>query len=108
MWRVLVGFPVVMAVVQVIGFLIFYRYDTPQKYLEKNDQLTAKKALQMVYTSEGAEMRLKQLEFEISGVTNSQSNNSIKANSTRALWVCIFLSIFQQLSGINGIIFYSS
>lgn len=63
----------------------------------------------MVYTSEGAERRFKQLEIEIVGSTSSETgNNSLKANSMKALFVCIFLSIFQQLSGINGILFYSS
>ena len=110
MWRVLVGFPVVMAVLQVLGFLVCFRYDSPQKYIEKGDNLTAMKALLMVYTSDGAETRLRQLEKEIAGDPSStpKSNNSIKSNSNKALFVCILLSIFQQLSGINGIIFYSS
>ena len=61
MWRLLIGFPVIIAVLQSLAFLICFRYDTPQKYIERGQRDTAAKALRMVYTGTGAQDRLREL-----------------------------------------------
>ncbi len=66
------------------------------------------KALRQVYTSEGADIRFSELEME-TGIQGSPSSGMrLKDNAPKALIVCLIFSVFQQLSGINGIIFYSS
>lgn len=62
-----------------------------------------------MYTSEGAEIRLKQLEQEImSDKASSLSDMGVRGNAPKALMVCFMLAIWQQFTGINAIIFYSA
>lgn len=44
------AFPAIVGVVQILLFLIVYRLDTPQKYLELKDMESARKALEYVYS----------------------------------------------------------
>ena len=59
MWHLLAGWPIGIAALQRLAFITCYRYDTPQGYLSRNEREAAKKALNLVYSNEGVQMRLK-------------------------------------------------
>ena len=99
----------VVSILVIFMFMTCYRFDTPQRYLDMGDRDSALRALQLVYTSQGAGARLHQLEAEnIPAKASTTSSENLSGNSTKALWVCLIFSTLQQLTGINGIIFYSS
>lgn len=50
LWRVMAAFPVLVGIIHILLTLIFYRLDTPQKYLQENNSSLALKALKYVYT----------------------------------------------------------
>lgn len=107
-WRVLVGLPVVVGVLQILAFATCYRFDTPVKYLENGEKGSARRALGLVYDETGVDIRLQQLESSISLDATSAANNSLRANSGCAIAVCLIFSVLQQFTGINAIIFYSA
>ena len=109
-WRVVVGFPVAFSLLQMLLFFLFYCQNTPVNNLTYGRKSQAISALRLVYTKEGAILRLQQQEFESSLIKGSvvASSNVLSLNPKRALAVCIALQILKQLTGISAIYFYSS
>ena len=57
-WRITFLAPVAVALIQMILFSLFYRLDTPPRYIQKGKVLNAFFALRYLYTEKGAEARL--------------------------------------------------
>ena len=74
-----------------------------------NKKELARQALRYVFTAEGAEVRLRQLEIETSSLmSTSLSEGGVRGNAFKAMLVSWSLAILQQFTGINAIIFYST
>ena len=77
--------------------------------MEMNKKELARQALRYVFTAEGAEVRLRQLEIETSSLmSTSLSEGGVRGNAFKAMLVSWSLAILQQFTGINAIIFYST
>ncbi len=109
-WRIVIAFPILVALLQILLFVFLFRYNTPQTYLEYGHRDRAIQALNQVYTKSGAELRCQQLELETHLIATSTitSTNEVNANPKKALMVAIVLNIFKQLTGLPAILFYST
>jgi SP family xylose:H+ symportor-like MFS transporter len=104
-WRIMFGLEVIPAVLFFI--LIFFIPESPRWYVVKGEQEKAKNALfRLGYSKNAAQEKAKaikdSLEEKVSG-----SWSALKGLGF-AVFVGVMLSIFQQLTGINAILYYGS
>jgi MFS family permease len=98
-----------------------FRYETPTTLKQRADYDRLTELLSKMYIKEHLQMRIDEIVVQNSGHTNEDGNAELKLdrgpsysqtmcdpNIRMAAWVSCGLSIFQQLSGINAIMFYSS
>jgi len=120
-WRVVWGLPAVFLLIQITLMLTVFKYETPVTYKQRADYDKMSELFSKIYIKEQIKMRMDEVQIQQeSDHTDEDGNSSLKVsqpstrdtfcdpNIRRAAWVGCALSIFQQLSGINAIIFYSS
>jgi len=110
-WRVMFGMPIVFSLIQIFLLFAFYRFDTP-KYLISVDQSEGRKILEKIYIDT---VEINEKLFEYEKIIKEEKNaggitfDILLGKSFRyALFVGIMIAIFQQLTGINVMIMYSS
>lgn len=108
-WRIIFIIPAAIAVLQSLLVLFVFRYDTP-KYYRQNEKHKEVEAVEALIYKE------KQTEINRSMLENSNNNQNQKVPISalftpryrKAFIVGCLLAIFQQLTGINAVIFYSN
>ncbi|XP_067006760.2 facilitated trehalose transporter Tret1 isoform X2 [Anabrus simplex] len=103
---------IVCAAVPVALLVIFvWMPETPTFLLKKNRKADAERSLRFLrganYNIQD-ELHILQLEVEEAAKNNASIKDLVSSRATRkALTVCLGLMVFQQLSGINAVIFYT-
>jgi MFS family permease len=112
-WRVIIFLPVPLAILQSALLFTVFNFETP-KYLLQNNRLAELTAVMgKLYASDQVQERIRLIEVKSSEEGKKSAAPSYKDTlcspqySTATLVGCL-LAIFQQLSGINIVIFYSS
>ena len=117
-WRIMFAIPIFVALVQMILLWKAYPYETPKFLLKTKQDSEARDIIELIYGEENLDPALKQIapneslttfnETEIMAPLNVSWSELFKPRYRYALFVGCALSMLQQLSGINMLIFYSS
>lgn len=109
-WKIMFGLPLITCLIRVIGLLTFFRYDTPRYCVMNDKEDEASSMLLRIYPKDYANEQLiwirREKEAE-TGSTETNTNSMLKRANKRRFRSGVLLSMFQQLCGINAIIFYS-
>ena len=113
LWIFMFLFPVLVAGYQLLYFIFFVKYDTPQFYLSKKNSCIAERALKETHGEQSISHGLRRVNSEIEG----KSVNGIKLSFidmirnkkfTKMIRVGVMFAAIQQLCGITAIFFYST
>ncbi len=100
--------------------LTVFKYDTPVALKQRGDIDKLTTVLSKIYAREQVSMRMDEIVVSNSGHTDPDGNAQLKIvqptyketfcdpTIRRAAWMGCFLASFQQLTGINAFMFYSS
>ena len=106
-WRVSLALAAVPAIMMTVGAL--FLPETPNSILERGNQEKAKKMLQKIRGSDNVEEEFQDL-LEASEAAKSVEHpwrNIIQPKYRPQLVICSLIPFFQQLTGINVIMFYA-
>lgn len=108
-WRFMLGLGIIP--VLLAGFLFGYvfTFETPNYYMRKGDKHNAEKLLKRIHNKEDVSQEMSELERNSVKDTDTGHHEKLgsllkKPGYSRALWVGIGMSAFQQLTGINAFI----
>ena len=104
-WRLMLGLSIVPGVILVLIALIMP--DTPRWYLSVGRRKEAKATLAKTIGGTDLDGRLDGMQRDISETANVHWKDVFAPNLRRALWVGVGLAVFQQVTGINAVIYYS-
>jgi len=107
-WRQILLVPIIISTIQILMFMLVFKNDTPKSLLLTGwtDQCTV--ALKKIYKNES------DIQKEIEGYQEERENQTnadfwkILASTKKILAVCLFLAIFQQLSGCSSLTYFST
>ena len=104
-WRWMLGIEAIPALLYLL--MTLYIPDSPRwLVLFKNDDLTAKKVLEVIYSNKSeADDVLKSI--KTTDNTVSKENNLFVPRLKKTILLAFFISFFNQLSGINFILYYA-
>ena len=104
-WRWMLGIEAIPALLYLL--MTLYIPDSPRwLVLFKNDDLTAQKVLEVIYTNKSeADDVLKSI--KTTDNTVSKENNLFIPRFKKTILLAFFISFFNQLSGINFILYYA-
>lgn len=117
-FRVLFGIPIVVALIQVVLLLTCFRWESPVTLKSNADWDNLCILMNKLYTRNAVNYRIDEIVVNNKG--NSENKEGTVAredtyvetffgpNLCRASWLVCALQMFQQLSGINVIIFYAN
>jgi MFS family permease len=109
-WRVLFAIPVGIAVIQSVLLFTVFSYETP-KFLKMNGRKAELNAIMgRIYQPDQVSKRIEGIIVSTGGAESSPSYGETLtgARYKYATLIGCLLSMFQQLSGINFVMFYSS
>ncbi|MGO9220540.1 MAG: sugar porter family MFS transporter [Streptosporangiaceae bacterium] len=104
-WRLMLGLSVVPGVLLVLVSLVMP--DTPRWYMRVGRRADAKACLAKTLGGPNVDGRLDTIQSELSASKNVGWKDVLAPGLRRALWVGIGLAVFQQVTGINAVIYYS-
>jgi MFS transporter, SP family, arabinose:H+ symporter len=107
-WRIMFAFPAIFCLLRLAFLILFFNFDTPDCLIRQNNDSDAQDVIQKIYNDEYC-----------SPTFNKKKDDFLKARSTtygqllsqryiKRLFVGVMLSVLQQLSGANAVIFYSN
>ena len=113
-WRVLLFAPAVIALINILAFVIYYRQEPVGYSLANGNDAEAKKMLRRVYHSKGVDNFDELIEQKNAYVRSNTSKESkaglceviFGAKYRRATWISIFINSMHNLSGINAVNVY--
>eukprot|EP00343_Euplotes_focardii_P011976 CAMPEP_0205831238 /NCGR_PEP_ID=MMETSP0206-20130828/43480_1 /ASSEMBLY_ACC=CAM_ASM_000279 /TAXON_ID=36767 /ORGANISM="Euplotes focardii, Strain TN1" /LENGTH=386 /DNA_ID=CAMNT_0053135683 /DNA_START=299 /DNA_END=1459 /DNA_ORIENTATION=+ len=109
-WRIIFAFPVMVATIQSILMIAYFRYDTPKFYMQRGEEHMARRVEREIYGDDNLPEEVQ--EINKTGSDDKASVATFKQLFTdkykMALIVGCLLAMFQQLTGINVVIFYSN
>jgi sugar porter (SP) family MFS transporter len=104
-WRLMLGLSIVPGVVLVLVSMIMP--DSPRWLMKVGRRDDARKALVKTQGGPKIEERLDVIENDLAGQPEAAWRDVFAPALRRALWVGVGLAIFQQVTGINAVIYYS-
>jgi len=110
-WRVMLGFPLILAILRTSLLTIKFDHETPKYLLSKGDENGARNVLERIYLREHVSEQLVLLRKEKQNESQAGKIGYSELFSIRyrkRLRAGCFIAMLQQFSGINAIIFYSS
>ncbi len=106
-WRVMVGLAAIPGVILLV--VVYPVPHSPRWLVSKGRTDEARDALQKVRGPDGdAEGALAVITREVESEPSSEWGDLLKGGARRALYLAIGLALFQQLTGINALIYYSN
>lgn len=107
-WRIIFAIPLCLAILQSLLVLLIFRNDTPKFYTQKGDHESVERVNQLIYKGRETELN----NSVVKSSEESAPRVSLKAHCgskyRNAFIIGNLLSMFQQLTGINAVIFYSN
>lgn len=107
-WRYMLGLAFIPAVIQMIGFIVAMP-ESPRYLIEIGEKQKAIETLKKIRGSDNVQHEIQQVETDI----NTNRNDTFMSlfntsNGRHALFVGCSLQFFQQLTGINTVMYYSA
>jgi len=110
-WRFMFSFGILLAVVRSLLLLFVFRFETPKFLLYHRNEETALKVLAKIYHEDQVQEQFSLLQKEKENASKSGQIGYLDLFShqyrSRFIIGCL-LSIFQQIIGVNAIIYYST
>lgn len=108
-WRIVFIIPAFVAVIQSLLVLFVFRYDTPKFYKQNGQDEIVEKIDQLIYKEKGGEINQSILNKTPNEKEEKVPVSALFSKKYRGAFIvgCL-LAIFQQLTGINAVIFYSN
>eukprot|EP01016_Furgasonia_blochmanni_P047336 TRINITY_DN6946_c0_g1_i1.p1 TRINITY_DN6946_c0_g1~~TRINITY_DN6946_c0_g1_i1.p1 ORF type:complete len:517 (+),score=95.53 TRINITY_DN6946_c0_g1_i1:77-1627(+) len=125
-WRVMFALPILFSGIRAVVLMTIYKYETPKFLAMTGQQEEAEKVIKKIYRPEYVNQELTSIMEEVAGSGPLAANMNLdgdgsptddKTSTYTGLWrssykkaliVGCMMSIFQQLSGINAVILYST
>lgn len=108
-WRVIFIIPAIVAGFQFLVFLFIFRLDTPKYYKQKGQDKMVEQVEERIYTSRGSEINRSILSNEGAKEKGEVPFKALFTPRYRKAFIAgCLLAVFQQLTGINAVIFYST
>mmetsp|Transcript_5238 Transcript_5238/g.6216 ORF Transcript_5238/g.6216 Transcript_5238/m.6216 type:complete len:491 (+) Transcript_5238:21-1493(+) len=123
-WRIVFAIPGGIAIIQTILLLLIFRYDTPKFYKQNQKYDMASKVDSLIYKSEassGDEKKPDSFDLGNTPISGKAAGDGEQERTEKvpvlanlspryrtAFAVGCLLALFQQLTGINAVIFYSN
>ena len=104
-WRVMLGLSIVPGVLLLV--IALRMPDTPRWYLAAGRRADAKATLAKVLGGPNLDGRLDAMQADLAQTSGVKMRDVFAPAMRRALWVGIGLAVFQQVTGINAVIYYS-
>lgn len=102
LWRFASAIPSFLAVIQCILLLTFFTLDSPQYYIEQNNDEKAKESLRRVFSEEAVvENKLRKLKEMRDQKDKDATNDLAYSDYVKGFWVGLTIPALQQLTGIN-------
>lgn len=107
-WKFMLTFPVLVCFIRILLLIFFVKTDTPNFYISSNRDEDAKTVLRKYYYEDGVDVVFNDLKKKNEFRSKSNIIDLFNYKMKRRLLVGFLLSVFQQFSGINAVIFYSN
>lgn len=110
-WRVMLGFPLILAALRICLLTTKFDHETPKYLVLTGNEEEARNVLEKMYRKEHVSEQLVLIRKERQNESQAGKIGYSELFSIRyrkRLRVACFIAILQQFSGINAIIFYSS
>jgi len=107
-WKFMLTFPISACLMRVILLVFFVKTDTPEFYISSNREEDAKTVLRKYYDEDSVETVFDDLKKKHENRAKSNIIDLFNYKMKKRLLVGLLLSVFQQFSGINAVIFYSN
>jgi sugar porter (SP) family MFS transporter len=104
-WRVMLGLAIIPGVLLLVVALGMP--DTPRWYLRHGRRAEAKATLAKTIGCDDVDRRLDTMQAQLAKTMGVKWKDVFAPNLRRALWVATGLAIFQQVTGINAVIYYA-
>jgi len=104
-WRVMLGLSIVPGVLLVLVAAIMP--DTPRWLMKVGRRADAKASLAKTLGGPNIDGQLDKIAQELAATTEASWREVFAPAVRRALWVGVGLAVFQQVTGINAVIYYS-
>ena len=110
---IIFALPFGMAIFQLLFLFTVFRFDTPPQLKKKGDMITLRKLISNIYVPEAVDSRIDQIQGGDANVEQVEEKVTLgmlltHPNYKRAFLIGCSLAMFQQLTGINILMFYSS
>lgn len=109
-WRIVFALPIAFSVVQCLLLLTVFNYETPKFLKQSNKHANLNELMGKIYEVDRVGERIDAITIEngsqVQGVTYGETFCSPRFKVATLVGCC--LSVLQQLSGINAVMFYSS
>ena len=104
------GLPIFISVIQVILLLTVFRYDTPKALKQKKEMARLNELMGKIYDVAKVRERVEAIIVDDNAKSSSPSYSETLCSPKykKATVIGILISFFQQISGINAIMFYST
>lgn len=106
LWKLLFSVPILISVSRLYLFLRYFQYETPQYLYRKKKEAEAKIVIKLLYTESYESELLRNLNKN--DHANLHYRDLFSPKYINQMKFGVFLSIIQQFSGINALIFYSN
>jgi sugar porter (SP) family MFS transporter len=104
-WRVMLGLSIVPGLLLLV--VAFWMPDTPRWYLRHGRRAEAKATLAKTIGVQDLDGRLDKMQAQLAKTMGVKWKDVFAPDLRRALWVATGLAVFQQVTGINAVIYYA-
>ena len=103
-WRWMLGVEAIPAFIYTL--MVFTVPESPRWLaLHKKDDASALKILEIIYSKEKAAQQLTEIKTDLKHTTKSEK--LFQKKYSKVLWLAFFIAFFNQLSGINFVLYYA-
>lgn len=103
-WRWMLGVEAIPALIYTI--MVLKVPNSPRwLVLQKKDDEAAIQVLEIIYSKEKAQEHLEEIKLDVN--TSKKSESLFQKKYSRMIWLGFFIAFFNQLSGINFVLYYA-
>mmetsp|Transcript_39687 Transcript_39687/g.45571 ORF Transcript_39687/g.45571 Transcript_39687/m.45571 type:complete len:196 (+) Transcript_39687:519-1106(+) len=112
-WRLILGFPMILAFIQLVLFTFVFTLDTPKYYLLQGDHENYSKVMGKIYLQSEQAIPSKGLLDTSCSKVDEKSNEPtwselFKSPNLKPLIVGLLIGVFHQTTGISSVTFFSN